>query len=134
MITFLPNFDVFEDELSPVQEPTTPEYEKEKGDLDADPVSMGDQGVEEPGEDPEVLMYESWTDKVFNVLIKEQIEEEDMPVLVALARKMEVDPSLDDRAFSDSLRGAMQEIGSDVDENIASSIKDLMNKQNQNKI
>ena len=128
------HFDVFEDELSPVQEPTTPEYEKEKDDLDADPVSMDDQGVEEPGEDPEVLMYESWTDKVFNVLIKEQIEEEDMPLLVALAQKMEIDPSLPDNDFTDSLRGAMQEIGSDIDDQIASSIKDLMNKQNQNKI
>ena len=95
---------------------------------------MGDQGVEEPGEEPEALLYESWTDKVFKVLIKEDIEEEDMPVLVALARKMEVDPSLDDRAFSDSLRGAMQEIGSDLDDTTASLIKDLMNKQNQNKI
>ena len=128
------HFDVFEDQLSPISEPTTPEYEKEKDDLDADPISMDDQGVEEPGEDPEVLMYESWTDKVFNVLIKEQIEEEDMPVLVALARKMEVDPSLDDKSFSDSLRGAMQEIGSDIEPETASAIKDLMNKQNQNKI
>ena len=129
------HFDVFEDKLSPVQEPTTPEYEKEKDDLDADPISMDDQGVEEPGEDPEVLMQEEdWTNAAFQALMKEQVEEEDMPVLMALAQSMQLDSSQDDKSFAADLEDAVRSVASEVDIETASKVKDLINKKLQKKI
>ena len=129
------HFDVFEDELSPVQEPTTPEYEKEKDDLDADPISMDDQGVEEPGEDPEVLMQEEdWTNAAFQALMKEQVEEEDMPIILALAQSLQLDSSQDDKSFAADLEDAVRSVASEVDIETASKVKDLINKKLQKKI
>ena len=108
---------------------------KKKDDLDADPISMDDQGVEEPGEDPDVLMQEEdWTQKAFQALMKEQVEEEDIPVLVALTQSMQLNPSDNDDAFAKALEDAVRSVASEIDIETASKVKDLINKKLQKKI
>jgi hypothetical protein len=129
------HFDVFEDKLSNVTEPTTDEYEDSKDNLDATQIDqdsdMGD--LEEPQltEEP-VIKTETWGDKAFNFLVREELEDGDEQVLAVLARNMQLDINQTDDQFSDDLTKQLRKYNSNqkpITPELGMIVKNILNKE-----
>jgi hypothetical protein len=129
------HFDVFEDELSDVTEPTTPEYEDSKADLQSQTIDqdsdMGD--LEEPQltEEP-VIKTETWGDRAFNFLVREELEDGDEQVLAVLARNMQLDTNQTDDEFSDDLTKQLRKYNSNqkpITPELGMIVKNILNKE-----
>lgn len=120
------HFDVFEDAMSPeILEPTTPEYEKAKDDLE-DPVINQDQPLED---EP---MAETWGDKAFNVLMREEVGEGDEEVLAVLARNLEIDPATENEVFAKSLSSELRKLNPNytpITPEVGAVVKNILSKE-----
>jgi hypothetical protein len=120
------HFDVFEDKMSPdLEEPTTPEYEKAKDDLES-PV------IDQEGSIEDAPVTETWGDKAFNVLMREEVGEGDEEVLAVLARNLEIDPGTETEVFAKSLSSELQKLNPNytpITPEVGAVVKNILSKE-----
>ena len=123
------HFDVFEDAMTPeIEEPTTPEYEKAKGDLES-PVIDQEAPLEELLDDNPVI--ETWGDQAFNLLVKEEGGEGDEEILAVLARNLEVNPEEETEVFAKSLSSELRKLNPNytpITPEIAAVVKNILSQ------